>query len=303
MDLIFKNVRAKQITKGVFILFNDFDLLNDPEFKEDSVREEITSPLLKQLGYSASGENKIVRSRALVHPFVYIGTKKHKVNIIPDYLLEVEGKPRLILDAKAPSQDILKGKNVEQAFSYAIHPDVRASRYALCNGKRLTVFDINKRKAIANIPISQWSERWGEINSLLSPVALTKPELLNFKPDFGLYMYQLGCVIGQENHFTSVGLPTIAKIKNNLYTAIVNVKYGDDWLAASFDFDKTRYKQLLSILPRELSVKIKESLSMQPFNIDFGYDAPEVNIHALLGKTVISNENEDYCPLKVIRFS
>ena len=53
-------------------IYNDFNfaLLNSSEFKEDSVREEIISPLLKQLGYSASGPNQIIRSRNLLHPFV-----------------------------------------------------------------------------------------------------------------------------------------------------------------------------------------------------------------------------------------
>lgn len=62
----------------------DFSLLDDPEFKEDAVREEIIFPILKALGYTASGENKIIRSKALKHPFYYFGTKKYNVNIIPD---------------------------------------------------------------------------------------------------------------------------------------------------------------------------------------------------------------------------
>ncbi len=37
----------------------DFSLFDLPEFKEDSVREEIIVPILKELGYSASGQYKI----------------------------------------------------------------------------------------------------------------------------------------------------------------------------------------------------------------------------------------------------
>ncbi|MGI8641002.1 MAG: hypothetical protein ACR2MG_13795 [Pyrinomonadaceae bacterium] len=36
----------------------DFTLLDSPDFKEDSVREELILPMLKTLGYSATGENK-----------------------------------------------------------------------------------------------------------------------------------------------------------------------------------------------------------------------------------------------------
>jgi hypothetical protein len=59
----------------------DFSLLDLPDFKEDSVREELITPLLHALGYKAYGEFQILRSKPLVHPFVMIGSKKHKINI------------------------------------------------------------------------------------------------------------------------------------------------------------------------------------------------------------------------------
>ena len=123
-------------------MFEDFDfcLLDDPGFKEDAVREELIVPILNRLGYTASGEHRIVRSKPLVHPFVSIGTKQYKINIIPDYLLSVGGLTKWVLDAKRPGEEILTGTNVEQAYSYAIHKDVRVSLYGLCNGHTLLGF-------------------------------------------------------------------------------------------------------------------------------------------------------------------
>src|SRR5882672_8640318 len=118
----------------------DFDLLNDPAFKEDSVREELIAPTLKALGYSASPPNQITRSVALTHPYVYIGTKGYRVNIIPDYLLKRNGVNFLVIDAKAPNEEIHKGKHVEQVYSYAMHRDVRAQLFALCNGREFVLF-------------------------------------------------------------------------------------------------------------------------------------------------------------------
>ena len=77
----------------------DFSLLASPDFKEDSVREELILPILHALGYTAGGLNRIVRSKSVVHPFVNIGSKKHKITIIPDYLLAAENKPAWILEA------------------------------------------------------------------------------------------------------------------------------------------------------------------------------------------------------------
>ncbi|MGI8467538.1 MAG: hypothetical protein ACR2N3_03720 [Pyrinomonadaceae bacterium] len=47
------------MTKNIFSDF-DFTLLDSPDFKEDSVREELILPMLKNLSYSSRGENKII---------------------------------------------------------------------------------------------------------------------------------------------------------------------------------------------------------------------------------------------------
>jgi len=118
-------------------MFEDFDftILEDPEFKEDSVREELVLPLIKALDYNITGDSRVVRSRGLIHPYVALGSKQRKVSIIPDYLFLSENKPYWVLDAKSPTEDVIKSKHVEQAYSYAIHPEVRAELFALCNGK------------------------------------------------------------------------------------------------------------------------------------------------------------------------
>lgn len=46
----------------------NFSELESPDFKEDSVREELIKPILNALGYRSSGANKIIRSKALKHP-------------------------------------------------------------------------------------------------------------------------------------------------------------------------------------------------------------------------------------------
>ena len=46
----------------------------------------------------------------------------------------------MILDAKRPSEEIVNSVHVEQAYSYAIHPEVRCKIYGLCNGRQLSLF-------------------------------------------------------------------------------------------------------------------------------------------------------------------
>jgi hypothetical protein len=64
------------------------EIAQNPDFKEDSVREVIILPVLKALGYT---ENNIVRSKTLKHPFLRIGgNRKIPIKLIPDYALKVE---------------------------------------------------------------------------------------------------------------------------------------------------------------------------------------------------------------------
>lgn len=106
-------------------MFPNFDpqLFSDPNFKEDSVREVIIAPILTRLGYHPTGSQSVIRSKNLVHPFIYVGTRRHPVTIIPDYTLYFNGKPVLILDAKSPLESVTSTANVQQAYSYAIHPE------------------------------------------------------------------------------------------------------------------------------------------------------------------------------------
>lgn len=154
----------------------DFSLLSNPDFKEDSVREALIKPLLDALGYADSGKNRIVRSRGLTDPFVNIGSKRTKIRMIPDYLLEVGGQYAWVLDAKSPNEVITSGEHIEQIYSYAIHPDVRVNFYALCNGREFVLFEIGRRDAILYFQLSELERYWHEIERQLQPSAFEKVE-------------------------------------------------------------------------------------------------------------------------------
>ncbi len=159
-------------------LFSDFDfsMLDDPDFKEDSVREVLITPILKRLGYSATGPFKIIRSKSVDHPFVQIGSGKRKIKSIPDYILEVNGSYAFVLDAKAPGEEILSGENKQQAYFYSIHPDINTRYYTLCNGKELVVFKINKEMPVLHFHLSEIEKHWAKIEEFLSPLAFELQE-------------------------------------------------------------------------------------------------------------------------------
>jgi 16S rRNA G966 N2-methylase RsmD len=153
----------------------DFSLLTSEEFKEDSVRAEITDPILKQLGYSVSGKNRIIRSKKLEHPFVKTASGRRAINIFPDYLLKVGSSYAWVLDAKEPNEELKTGDNREQAYFYAIHPDVRVRYYALCNGSEFIVFAVDTKDPVLYFHLSELSKHWQSLEALLS-AAVFEPE-------------------------------------------------------------------------------------------------------------------------------
>jgi len=153
-------------------LFGQLDfktIVSDPDFKEDSVREVIILPILKELGYT---QENIVRSKTLQHPFLKIGSKKRPINLIPDYALKVENNFAWVLDAKAPNQKIINDDNVEQVYSYATHPEIRSNYFTLCNGLEFSVYRTSDTdKPILFFEIENIERHWEELKLFLSPTS------------------------------------------------------------------------------------------------------------------------------------
>lgn len=159
---------AEKITKHK--LFGDLNfkqLEADPDFKEDSVREVIILPILKNLGYT---QENIIRSKTLQHPFLKVGSKKRPINLVPDYALKVENNFAWILDAKAPNQKIINDDNVEQVYSYATHPEIRSKYFTLCNGLEFSLFRTSDTdKPILFFLVEDIEQYWNELKMFLSP--------------------------------------------------------------------------------------------------------------------------------------
>jgi 16S rRNA G966 N2-methylase RsmD len=142
---------------------------NNPDFKEDSVREVIIHPLLVRLGYK---ENNIIRSKSLKHPFLKVGSgsKKRKITLIPDYTLQIEGNHAWVLDAKSPKESVTNDDNIEQVYLYASHPEIRSTYFALCNGQEFALFRREEdSKPILYFSLIEIEHYWGKINFYLSP--------------------------------------------------------------------------------------------------------------------------------------
>ncbi|MCL4305494.1 type I restriction enzyme HsdR N-terminal domain-containing protein [bacterium] len=149
----------------------DFDSVNADDFTEESVRELILSPILQALGYGHRGKTRVRRNPRITHPIVQIGSKSRKVTSIPDYLMEVDGKPAWVLDAKGPKELASKAKHREQAYFYALHPEINVNLYAISNGIDFVVWNREGVKPLNSWRIKDLDKHWNDVIELLSPSA------------------------------------------------------------------------------------------------------------------------------------
>lgn len=280
-------------------MFENFDknLLSDPDFKEDSVREVIIVPILSRLGYHPSGENTVARSKTLAQPFIYVGTSRHPVKIIPDYTLLSNDKPVMALDAKSPTESVTSQANIQQAYSYAIHPEIQCEHFALCNGKRLAVFSTRNLIPLVNIGFDEFESRWEEIEKHFLPKYLLNPELRKFAPDFGVAVSRLGMRPETELVMIQTRLGLISRVSDQLYSASVNTELAGVDHCVSFDFTPEKLPLVVAGLPEALRRRFSEALTRAPYQA--GADlCIEIDARTHLGEAV-TVEHETFIPLVV----
>jgi len=212
------------------------------------------TPLLAALGFSETPPYRIIRSKRLEHPFVYIGTVKKNVTIIPDSLLERDGEFAWILDAKAPSENIDSGKSVEQAYSYAIHRDIRTPLYGLCNGRKLVVFHVSEKPPVIDVPLQEIYKIWPMVLGILGCRSAWPNGIPpGFSPDMGLSLAKAGLDRGEDGKkywhmLMSDRVTTIARIEDEVHS--VSGTYGGrdtngDLLFKGNDFSHTDLPSVL----------------------------------------------------------
>ena len=196
----------------------------------------------------------------------------------------------------------MKGKNVEQCYSYAIHGDIRVPYYGLCNGRQISIFQIQKYEPIAIIDIKDLTTNWNLIERLLSPLAFTKPYIFDFYPDFGLSILKFNMGNLKTWVFVKVRTNLIMRLDEDNYTFTTLAPFGENEYALTFDFNKTLYQSFLASIDKDMAAKIDMDLKRAPFNSFLQPNEIAVGVKADIGKKVISNADEDYLPFSVTEF-
>lgn len=277
----------------------DFNALDDPDFQEDAVREEIITPILRGLGYGPTLPFRIIRSKKLLHPFVSIGSRTKKIYIIPDYLLEVDGKYAWTLEAKAPTEAIIASKHVEQAYSYAVHSEVRVPYFALCNGREFVLYHISRPKPVIHLDLRLLSNYWENLLALLAPARVLAPDF-GIKKDFGLHLKRLG--FDEFDHaFPNLPIRFVGKLRDDLFTFGSGLDLDGTPYVASFDFDEKVVEELAGKIPEAAMHILREPLRDEARLIQFPDATFRVGVHCRVGNELAENEDEIFLPFWVTR--
>ena len=281
----------------------DYDMLNNPEFKEDSVREEIIMPLIKALGNDYKGKYKIVRSRKLQHPFTMIGANKYKILIYPDYILECDGKCVCIVEAKAPSVSLDNEECIGQAYSYAVHREVRANFYALCNGKEFRLYSTFFPDPVIIFRMDYLMSHFDRLSAVMGAENILSYSEKQIAKDLGIHLKMLsaGCA---EQRFIFMDFPIyrIFLVEPDTYTIDVTTVIDGDKYCGSFDFNYNTLLQLRNVLPSDALEKLKGPFEGAPICVEMIGATIEVGINCTLGEKIYENQDEHYMPLRVCDF-
>lgn len=123
---------------------------------ESGVREEIIAPILKALNYSAQGPNDVRYEVKLINARDFLGRKKNSDPPLmgrADYLCRAGGKVAWTIEAKPPLP--ISEDDVQQAYTYAKHPEVRAVYFCVCNGIEFRVYDTNADPSVGPVLVIQ----------------------------------------------------------------------------------------------------------------------------------------------------
>jgi hypothetical protein len=153
----------------------DFEKLNEAD-----IRGEVLEPLLHRLGYRSGTRSNIIREQSLRYPKASLGRKNPakdpELRGKADYILEVNNLVRWVLEAKAPSVSIGIDE-IEQAWTYANHPEVRAVYFALCNGRTLDVYRSAygpQRRAVLSLAYEAFERDFQILENVVGPEALLR---------------------------------------------------------------------------------------------------------------------------------
>lgn len=142
----------------------DIQRLDVSSFSEADVRAEIIDPIVRSLGYKKQSYFSLEREKPL---------KILDKDLRVDYSFTLLHENFWVIEAKKVNRKALRfiAADLEQALTYASHPDINATLLVLCDGRILHVFDREESLTtpIVELEIANLVRDFDKLRSILSP--------------------------------------------------------------------------------------------------------------------------------------
>jgi hypothetical protein len=216
--------------------------------------------------------------------------------------MKIDEKPAWVLEAKSPTEPINSTQHAEQAYSYAIHPEIRVNYFGLCNGWEFVVYNISDAKPIFHIPMSAMDRHLDLIKELLAPANIFSPKEISLAKDLGLHVKRIGFTPSEIIHIIGVSPLEIIKYGDDQFSFTAPVCVNETDYLGTFDFNLETAMELEPLLGAKFPY-----LLTPVTNAIIRFTLPKsfcVNISISLppNEQLIEVEKEIYLPLAVNHF-
>lgn len=145
---------------------------------ETDVREEIVRPLLTRLGYKHGTEAYVQTELPLSYSQAFLGRRNPNRDPIlrgrADYICGVVAAGTWVIEVKRPDE-ALDRSTIQQAHTYAAHPEVAAYYFMLTNGKNFSVYETGRlAEPLLSWTFAESEESFLKILNLIGPDAIRK---------------------------------------------------------------------------------------------------------------------------------
>jgi hypothetical protein len=163
-EFLLNHKRIDPLSESARIELQRIQQLDLAKFSEQDVREEIVTPIIRILGYDKLTKFSVERE------------KKIKILGKPlfiDYNFTLWEANFWLIEAKKPNfkSQSFGRKELDQALSYAVHPDINAALIVLCDGCKFEIFDreVTLEAPVLTVQRGDLIEKFDDLRAFMEP--------------------------------------------------------------------------------------------------------------------------------------
>jgi hypothetical protein len=164
IDYLLQHKRLEPLSGSAITELTRIVELDVTHFLEADVREEIITPILRILGYAKGSYFSVDREKKISF---------FDTSLFIDYNVTQWSENFWLIEAKKPeaAERNFDRKTLAQALQYAVHPEINAAVFVLCDGHKIEIYDRELSLAAPIVRVSQREllQRFDDLRVVLEP--------------------------------------------------------------------------------------------------------------------------------------